>query len=428
FKESASSRDNPKRDWYVWRDPKHDGSEPNNWVGVFTGPAWSLDEATGQFYRHSFLPHQPDLNWRNPEVREAMYSVARFWLDLGVDGFRVDAAHQIMKDPLERDNPPVPEGHERPWKDMGEFDDFLHLYDFAHADTHQVHREFAAVLAEYPGEKLSVGEIHIFDMPEWAEFYGEQLDEFSMPFNFHLFAAHWDATSTRAAIESVLWHIPDGTFTNWTLGNHDETRMATRLGQENARMAAVMILTLPGSAYIYYGDELGMEENSVGPDGSLDPWGQNMGDRSRDGSRAPMMWDRSDDAGFGSREPWLPLSVGHKTMNVEAQLDEDGSMLNLYRSILRYRSSSSALRSGDYQTHPLSDDEVLLYQRATDEESLLVALNFSDGIKSLGLAAGRVVVSTHAIEHRSFGSEGLVLEPREAVVIEPLETGRLLAD
>ena len=419
FVESRSARDSSKRDWYVWRDPKEDGSEPNNWVSAFSGPAWTLDETTGQYYRHTYLPHQPDLNWRNPEVRKAMYDVERFWLDRGVDGFRVDAAHQMMKDPLERDNPPVPQDYERPWKDMGEYDNFIHLYDFGHPDVHEAHQEFRSVIDEYDGDRVSIGEIHIFDMPEWASYYGENLDQLHMPFNFHLFAADWDAMSTRAAVETVLWHMPDGGWTNWTLGNHDEARITRRLGPENARLAAVLLLSLRGSPFLYYGDELGMEEVVIEEGQGRDPWGENVGYLTRDGSRTPMQWDGSADAGFGSDNPWLPLGSNHETANVENELTDQASMLNLYRRLLAYRKKSEPLRSGSYLTHPMSTEDVYLFERSTGQERVIIAINFTNQTQSVELGPGTVVISTTTTESRHIGSERLLLSIGEAAIFEP---------
>ncbi|MCI0545387.1 MAG: alpha-amylase, partial [Actinobacteria bacterium] len=275
FLESRSSTDNPMRDWYVWREPT-DGQPPNNWQSVFGGPAWTVDPMTGHWYRHTYLKEQPDLNWRNPQVVEAMLDVARFWMDRGVDGFRVDAAHQMMKDPLDRDNPPVPPDHVRPWKDMGGYDDHLHLYDLGHPDVHEAHRRLRKVVDTYHRDVVTIGEIHIFDLPEWVSYYGQALDQLHMPFNFHLMASSWDAHSVRATIESVLWHLPEGAPTNWTLGNHDEIRLASRLPEGHNRMAAVLLLTLPGTPFLYYGDELGMIEADIPPESAKDPWGANV--------------------------------------------------------------------------------------------------------------------------------------------------------
>ena len=417
FVESRSSKDNPKRDWYVWRDPQPDGSPPNNWVSVFSGPMWTLDEATGMYYRHTYLPTQPDLNWRNPELVEQMYDVARFWLDAGVDGFRVDAAHQMMKDPLERDNPPVPPDHKRPWKDMGEYDHHLHLYDYGHPDVHDVYRAFRKVVDSYPGDRLIVGEIHIFDLPEWASYYGEALDEFHMPFNFHLMATDWDAVQLRASIESILWNVPVGAWTNWTLGNHDEVRLATRLGPRDARLAAMLLLTLRGTPFLYYGDEIGMTQVPIAPDQARDPWGLNVPYLSRDGARTPMQWDGSPHGGFTDGTPWLPLSPDYRQSNVETELGDPGSMLNLYRRLLSLRRESDALRRGSYLSHPSSTDRVLVYRREADLETATVALNLSGQGATVSIRSGRVRISTLDHERNDDVNGSLDLAPREGVVV-----------
>lgn len=419
FLDSKSSRDDPRRDWYVWRDPKPDGSPPNNWVSVFSGPAWTYDDATGQYYRHTFLPNQPDLNWRNPDVIEAMLDVARFWLDRGVDGFRVDAAHQMMKDPLERDNPPVPENHLRPWKEMGEYDNHLHLYDYGHPDVHEAHRMFRKVLDGYAQGPMSVGEVHIFDLPEWASYYGV-LDELHMPFNFHLMASTWDASSLRATIESVLWNVPVGGWANWTLGNHDEIRLATRLGRERAGLAALLLLTLRGTPFLYYGDEIGMSEATISPEDRRDPWGHSVDYLCRDGARTPMQWDRTSSAGFspeGSKAPWLPVGDDAGDVNVENELAQPGSLLNLYRRLLRLRQDSPALRLGSFLSHPASTDDLLVYRRESDGETMTIALNFSERARSFSLGPGTVVLSTADPERSDPTCDGLRLDALEGVVV-----------
>jgi len=420
FLESRSSRDNPKRDWYVWRDPRPDGSPPTNWVSVFSGPAWTFDEVTGQYYRHTFLNNQPDLNWRNPELVDAMLDVARFWLELGVDGFRVDAAHQMMKDPHERDNPPAPPDYPRPYKDMGEYDSFIHLYDFGHPDVHEAHRRFRKVLDTYPQDAVSVGEIHIFDLPEWASYYGEAFDQLHMPFNFHLMAAEWNVPSVRAVVESVLWNVPVGGWTNWTLGNHDEMRLATRLGEHYTGIAALLLLTLRGTPFLYYGDELGMREATIAEEDRRDPWGHAVDYLSRDGSRTPMQWSPGLDAGFsseGAAAPWLPVGEGHVSLNVHAELADPGSVLNLYRRLLDLRRESSALRRGSFLTHPASTAELLVYRRESDDETMTVALNFGDEGATVSLGACTVVFSTADPKRSDRVNNGLRLAPFEGVVV-----------
>ncbi|RPI20325.1 MAG: alpha-amylase, partial [Actinobacteria bacterium] len=252
FVESRSSSDNPKRDWYVWRDPAPDGGPPNNWLSLFGGSAWAWDEATGQYYLHSFLEEQPDLNWRNPAVRAAMHDVLRFWLDRGVDGFRIDVAHFIAKDPEFRDNPPAPPDDDQgPFQRLDEYRAQLHPHDKGHPDVHQYFREIRSVLDDY-GDRYSVGEIHEFDWQTWAGFYGKG-DELHHVFDFSLIHTPWKAPAIRSLIDAQEAAIPDGAWPNHVLGNHDEPRIAFRRGQPAARVAAVLLLTTRGTPTLYYG-------------------------------------------------------------------------------------------------------------------------------------------------------------------------------
>jgi alpha-glucosidase len=419
FVESRSSRDDPRRDWYVWRDGREDGP-PNNWVSVFSGPAWTYDEATEQWYRHTYLSEQPDLNWRNPELVDAMFDVAKFWLDMGVDGFRVDAAHQMMKDPQERDNPPAPADYPRPYKDMGEYDDYIHLYDFAHPDVHEMHRRLRTVTDSYERDALTVGEIHIFDLPEWASYYGENFDQLNMPFNFHLMTADWDVPSLRATIEAVLWNVPVGGWTNWTLGNHDEIRLASRLPEGHERLAALLLLTLRGTPFLYYGDELGMRQVAVPATKARDPWGRNVEWLSRDGARTPMQWDAGENAGFApaGSESWLPVGANHTTLNVETELEDPGSTLNLYRDLLQLRKEHNALQLGSFLSHPASTEDVFAYRRESDTETMTVVLNFSDEDRSMDVGRGEIAFSTADRERRGRNREAVALAPREGLVID----------
>lgn len=418
FIESRSSRDNPRRDWYVWREGR-DGRSPNNWVSVFSGPAWTLDEATGQWYRHTYLSEQPDLNWRNPEVVDEMLDVAGFWLDLGVDGFRVDAAHQMMKDPLERDNPPAPHNYPRPWKDMGEYDEFIHLYDFGHQDVHEVHRRLRETVDAFGRDIVTVGEIHIFDLPEWASYYGEHLDQLHMPFNFHLMASSWDVPSIRATIEAVLWNVPVGGWANWTLGNHDEIRLRSRLPDGHERLAALLLLSLRGSPFLYYGDELGMGDGEIAVHQRRDPWGNRVAMLSRDGARTPMQWDSGPHAGFSppGAEPWLPVGRDSVSRNVESQMSDPDSILNMYRRLLALRRESISLRVGSFLAHPSSTDEVLVYRRESDHETTTIALNFSEREQVVPLRRGRVRFSTVRPDRDEQFSEKLALSALEGVVV-----------
>ncbi len=426
FLESRSSRDNPRRDWYVWKDPKPDGSPPNNWLSVFGGSAWEWDEATGQYYLHSFLKEQPDLNWRNPAVKEAMFDVVRFWLDRGVDGFRIDVAHFIMKDPLFRDNPPNAHPGDNPYKSLGEYDSQIHLYDKGHPDVHAVFREFRRILDSYDGSwpRMSVGEIHVFDWKEWASYYGEHLDELHMPFNFGLVHVEWAPQAVRRVVDSVEAALPPGAWPNYVLGNHDEPRIASRYGRTPARVAAMLLLTLRGTPTLYYGDEIGMVNVDVPPERQQDPWGKRVPGLGRDPCRTPMQWTPGPHAGFSPPETpelWLPLAPDYREVNVERELADPTSILNLYRQLLAYRRRTPALQCGGYR--PLDDvpQSCYVFLRAVDDQRLLVALNFSGEEQRVALPAlgeGRVAISTYLDRQGPVNLSGLSLRGHEGVIVE----------
>ena len=425
FIESRSSRHSAKRDWYVWRDPKPDGRPPNNWISVFGGSAWALDKSTGQYYLHSFLAEQPDLDWRNPDVKQAMFDVLRFWLDRGVDGFRIDVAQFIAKDPLYRDNPPHPEPERMAF--MGAWSRQRHLYDHGHPDLHAIYREFRALLDSYPGDRVSIGELHDERFDVWAGFYGQNLDEIHIPFNFHLLFATWDAARIRTIVDSIEAALPDGAWPNWVLGNHDQPRIASRVGQAQARVAMLLLLTLRGTPTLYYGDELALPDTELRPDQVRDPWGLVEPTRGRDPGRAPMPWDGTPNAGFTGADvaPWLPLTPDHALRNVEAQRGDQASMLELTRTLVRLRREHPALAEGVHRSLENTPAGTFCFVRSLDGDkpgaSVLVALNLSGERRRVELDLGRATVlsgthqdrvgstlSTAALELRA--NEGLVLE------------------
>ncbi|NLF12893.1 MAG: DUF3459 domain-containing protein [Anaerolineaceae bacterium] len=427
FQESRSSRDNPKRDWYTWADPRPDGSPPNNWLSVFGGPAWEWDARTGQYYLHSFLKEQPDLNWRNPEVKEAMFQVVRFWLDRGVDGFRIDVAHFILKDPELRDNPANPDLGKIIHKSLGAYDSQLHLYDQGHPDVHSVYRELRRLLDGYDGEwpRMAVGEVHIFDWLQWAAYYGQDLDELHMPFNFQLLGVPWEPAAIQAVVDNMEAALPPGAWPNYVLGNHDESRIATRLGLPEARVAAMLLLTLRGTPTLYYGDEIGMTDVPIPPEQQQDPWGLRVPGLGRDPSRTPMQWSAAPHAGFSpptTRHLWLPLPDDYQEVNVERQLDDPGSMLNLYRLMLAYRRATPALQRGSYT--PLEDVPPAVYAfiRQAGEQRVLVALNLSNTQQRVNLAkdSGRLIVSTYLDREGIASLDPLALRASEGVIVELL--------
>jgi len=424
FLESRASRDNPKRDWYVWADPKPDGSPPNNWLSVFGGSAWEWDERTGQYYLHSFLKEQPDLNWRNPAVKAAMFEVMRFWLERGVDGFRIDVVHYIMKDPQMRDNPPNP--NPRWYRTMGDYHTQLHLYDKGHPDVHAVLRELRQLLDEYSIERprVAIGEIHIFDWEKWASYYGEHLDELHMPFNFALLTVSWQAKAVRAVVDSVEAVLPPGAWPNYVLGNHDEARLASRYGRAQARIAAMLLLTLRGTPTLYYGDEIGMINVDIPPERQQDPFGLRVPGAGRDPCRTPMQWSPAPNAGFSppdTPELWLPLAPDYEEVNVECQLADPKSLLNLYRRLLAYRRARPALQWGDYRPIDGTPDDCYVYERRAEGQHILVALNFSAQEQRVclpDLGAGRIVLSTHLDREGAANLAELVLRADEGLIVE----------
>ncbi len=421
FSESRSSRTNAMRDWYVWRDPKPDGSLPNNWQSAFGGAAWTFDESTGQYYLHSFLPEQPDLNWRNPEVSAAMFDTLRFWLDRGVDGFRIDVAHYIMKDPLLTDNPPahLADG-DADFKPMGDYDEWDHVHDKGHADIHGVFRSLRRVLDEYEGDRFSVGEIHIFDWNEWAAYYGSG-DELHMPFNFSLVWAKWDAGAIRGRVEGLETAIPAHGWPNYVLGNHDEQRLATRYGPQNARSAAVLLLTLRGQPTIYYGDELGLRETVVSPGQVQDPWGIHVPGMGRDGCRTPMPWTAAPSHGFTEPaiEPWLPFGDDATGRNVEEQLADPSSILNLYRQLLRIRDDRPSLHMGTIEFFDDVPDGVLGFVRADGSERTIVLINFTNEARPTPVPSGSTLLASTDHTRAEIRSGVMYLGPNEALAIDP---------
>jgi alpha-glucosidase len=427
FVESRSSRDNPKRDWYIWRDPKPDGSPPNNWLATFGGPAWTFDEATGQYYHHGFLPQQPDLNWRNDEVKEAMLNNIRFWLERGVDGFRFDVAHHIMKDPELRDNP-MNEGEAALHKPMGDFGTQLHVMDRMHADLHGMYREIRSVIDSYDTDlqpRFMIGETHVFDPVQWATLYGEQLDEMHMPANFGLLKAGWNAREVRAHVDAIEAALPPDAWPNYVLSNHDDWRTATRVGQKQAKVAMMLLLSLRGTPTIYYGEELSMENVDIPPHLEKDPAGLRVPGigMGRDPERTPMQWDASPNAGFCPEGvmPWLPLADDYQTRNVAVEKADPKSILNLTRELLELRTSHPALAVGDYAPIDGLPEQCFVYTRSTPNQCLLIALNLTNEEHQFMLpytGTGQVVTSTGKDRSGKISLTFMVLQPNEGILID----------
>ncbi|MCD0423188.1 DUF3459 domain-containing protein [Rubrivivax sp. JA1024] len=393
FIESRSSRHNPKRDWYIWRDPAPDGGPPTNWLSEFGGSGWEYDDATGQYYYHAFLKQQPDLNWRNPEVRAAIYDAMRFWLRKGVDGFRVDVIWHLIKDDQFRNNPPNPDFR----TGMPPHAALIPIYSADRPETLAVVAELRSVVEEFD-HRLLIGEIYL-PIERLVAYYGAELKGAQLPFNFALLSAPWRAREIAALIERYEHALPSGAWPNWVLGNHDRPRVASRVGPAQARVAAMLLLTLRGTPTMYYGDELGMEQVEIPPEDVQDPFEKNVPGIGvgRDGCRTPMQWDASANAGFSDARPWLPLAPDATQDNVANLRADAQSILNLYRALLRQRRQLPQLALGDYQ--PLAaEGDLLLYRRHHQGQSVLVALNLgpapiSAASDAIGLD-GEVLLST----------------------------------
>jgi len=419
FVESRSSRDNAKRDWYIWRDHKADGSLPNNWGSVFGGPAWTWDETTGQYYFHQFLKEQPDLNWRNPELRQAMFDVLHFWLDRGVDGFRMDVVGMIMKDPEMRDNPPDPNADPNlPDNDI--YGRNLHRYNEDQDEVHQILREFRKIFDQY-GDRCAIGEIW-YKLPSWVKYFGKNGEGLHLPFNFRLLELPWDAVTFRRSIDELDAATPNFGWPNYVLGNHDRRRLVSRIGLSQARVAAMLLLTLRGTPTIYYGDELGLENGIITADIMQDPQGLNLGlERTRDQERTPMQWNSQPSAGFSTVEPWLPVGPDYEVRNVAVQDDDPTSMLNLYRQLLMFRRNSPALVQGTYRSLDVEHEDCFVYLREHPEGANVIALNFTDQPRSLSVPygeLGEVALSTTMDRTGKVSLSELSLRPHEGIIVE----------
>jgi alpha-glucosidase len=413
FQEARRSRSSEKRDFYLWRDPGPNAAPPNNWLSVFGGSAWTWDEATEQYYYHAFLEQQPDLNWRNPLVRQHMYSAMRFWLDQGVDGFRVDVLWHLIKDHEWRDNPPNPEH----LPGQAPYTQLIPAYSTDQPEVQQIVKEMRTVMNEYD-ERVLIGEIYL-PIRRLVTYYGTSGDGAHLPFNFQLITLPWNAGQIAAAISEYEGALPTDGWPNWVLGNHDQPRVASRIGLSQARVAAVLLLTLRGTPTLYYGDELGMRDAVICPEDMRDPQGKNIG-ISRDPARTPMQWSEGRYAGFSSREPWLPLGHDYQYCNVERQSREHDSMLGLYQRLIALRRKEPALSIGSYRPIVTEGDVLAFLREAEAGSRFLIALNLGPrpGLLSLeSLGSGQVVIATEARRESERVSGRLILMGDDALVV-----------
>lgn len=373
FRESRSSINNTKRSWYLWQSPRSDGGPPNNWLSEFGGSAWEWDEKTQQYYYHAFDKSQPDLNWRNPEVQQAMMGVIRFWLDLGVDGFRVDVMWHLIKDQQLRDNPVNPDYQPH----MAPYHQLLALYSTDQPEVHDIVRMMRAVLDSYD-ERMMIGEVYL-PVKKLVAYYGQNLNGAHLPFNFQLISLPWNSLQLYSAITEYESMLPLQGWPNWVLSNHDKPRIASRVGIQQAYIAAMLLLTLRGTPTIYYGDEIGMQDVAIPPEEIQDPRSLNTANPAltRDPARTPMQWDRSINAGFTEGKPWLRIGRQYATANVQAQKEDSNSMLLFYKRLIQLRNAEPAFTAGDF-VPVYADHQIISYKREMKgQQGFLVLLNLS---------------------------------------------------
>jgi alpha-glucosidase len=423
FLDSKSSRNSAHRDWYIWRDGKGPGQPPNNWLALFGGPAWKFDPTTGQYYYHFFYPEQPDLNWRNPAVKKAMFDVTRYWYERGVAGFRLDAVDTLFEDPDLHDNPLLPGTNWRGLPNM------VNKYNDKLPENHIVLKELRKV-ADQHGAVL-IGETWTDDIDELKKYYGEHGDELQMPMDF-MFTTVNKLSPAEFRRQIVLVESSGG-WPVYVLSNHDITRSYNRYGDGKhndaiAKLMAALYLTLRGTPIMYYGEEIGMENNDPkrkedvkDPIGKLG-WPMFVG---RDGERTPMQWNDEPNAGFSRATPWLPVPATYKTHNVARELQDPGSVLQFYKHLLALRRQNRALLDGAYVPLNENDAKVLAYLRRYKTEAVLVVLNMSAvphkvrfdlSPQDLSPATARTLLTTRSDRPEKASLRELSLEPFEVYI------------
>ena len=405
----SRERRHGREDWYLWRDAAPGGGPPTNWLSNFAGPAWTWDERRGQYYYHSFLPTQPDLNWRNPDVVAAMHDAMRFWLRRGVDGFRVDVMWMMIKDDRFRDDPPNPDWH----PGMASHDRNLPVYTADRPEVHGVVAGLRAVTDEF-ADRVLIGELYL-PIDRLVTYYGADGKGAQLPFNFQLLLLQdWSAAAVAGIITRYEAALPPGAWPNWVLGNHDRPRIASRVGRAQARVAAMLLLTLRGTPTIYMGEELGMVDTPIPPDAVRDPAelrepGKGQG---RDPERTPFPWTDEPGRGFTAGTPWLPFG---DDAPLSRQRGDVGSVVELYRRLTALRRASPALAEGAV-TAVAAEGAVLSYERVLGAVRFRVVLNMGPA-PAEGCGAGTVAAGTHPGREGEGVGERWVLRPDEGVVL-----------
>jgi alpha-glucosidase len=415
FVDAKSSRSSAKRDWYLWREPAANGGPPNNWVSIAGGGAWEPEAASGQYYCHMFLKEQPDLNWRNPAVREAMYDALRFWLERGVDGFRLDVFWLLIKDLRFRSDPLNPDYQDG----QPDFRRTLPIFSGDRPEIHEIAAEMRALVESFDEDRVLIGEIYQ-PAEKLVTYYGRAGRGLHLPFNFNLMWQQWSPDPILTYIQEYEAALPASGWPSWVLGNHDQKRIASRVGPMQARVAMVILLTLRGTPTLYYGDELGLENVPIPRGQEQDPFGLAHPEQGRDPVRTPMPWTMEAHGGFTNGTPWLPLGDDYAERSVEAQKHDPGSMLHLTRELLALRRSSTALSLGSWHAVDVEGD-VLAYAREAEGERCLILANLDgaaktvrlvepiDGIVALSTLSGRQGGAARGVTVDLRGDEALII-------------------
>lgn len=415
FLESRSSLNNPKRHWYIWRDPKPDGSPPNNWVSVFGGPAWTYDEHTKQYYFHSFLPEQPDLNWRDESVRNEVMNVARFWMKRGVDGFRIDALDNLIEDSYLRDDPNNPNYG----KEDDSYQSVNHMFSKRQSEVVYCLNTLCDTVGEFE-DKFVVSESYL-GIAGMVNMFRACDKNIHSPFNFNFIGREWSAKSFKQFVDNFEKSITPNDWPNYVLGNHDRPRLRDRIGTERLKTAALLILTLRGMPFIYYGDEIGMKNAEVRKTEIKDTFALRTNSKfNRDPERSPMQWNGDTNAGFSMVTPWIPISSDYKEINVELESKKPESLLNLYKKIINYRNNSKALMYGSYKSLNTKSPDIYSYVREYEGEMVLMMINFSDKTvkEKLPFDSAKIIVNISEPSSKEEVSGEIELKPNGGYIFE----------
>ncbi len=422
FKESRKSSNNPYRDYYIWKDPKSNGKEPNNWLSYFGGAAWEFDKKTEQYYLHQFLKEQPDLNYQNPKVLTEMLKIMDFWLAKGVDGFRVDVICNMWKHP-KFPNHPI----NAKWNGKVPIGKYVLKYTVNQPGTHKIVKAMRKVVDKY-SDRVLIGETYL-PYEELLEYYGNN-DECHMPFNFHLLELKWKASSIKKKVNDYEKILPEGCWPSYALGNHDNKRIASKVGTEKqARIAAMLLLTLRGTPTVYYGDEIAMKNVKIPKNMIQDPPALKQPEIAdivgRDPERTPMQWDKTANAGFSDNgvKTWLPLAKNFKTNNVKSLEANKKSILALFKALAKLRSKNCCLNSGEYKYVPTLQKDIFAFIRFVDDEKLLIILNFGSKKINLDLSKkisgqAKILLSSDMIQKGNVNMSKITILPNLGLVIK----------